>query len=158
MKSQIGDLRKYISVIKTGLAQQQTPAAVEIQEPSAPEAPVNNTSVNVETSNMFSVLSGEEDDQLTLENCSSSSLDAATTYNTDPSHDSTIDSHDSTPPVPSAITAPPLNHTDRDARTARDSPPVPSTITAPPPHHTDRDARTPRERMAECRVSRQNTF
>ena len=102
---------------------------------------------------MFSVLSGEEDDQLTLENCSSSSLDAATTYNTDPSHDSTIDSHDSTPPVPSAITAPPLNHTDRDARTARDSPLVPSTITAPPPHHTDRDARTPRERMAECRVS-----
>ena len=37
MKSQIGDLRKYISVIKTGLAKQQTPAAAEIQEPSAPE-------------------------------------------------------------------------------------------------------------------------
>ena len=130
MKSQIGDLRKYISVIKTGLAKQQTPAAVEIQEPSAPEVPVNNnnTSVNVETSNMFSVLSGEEDDQLTLHNCSSSSLDAATTYNTDPSHDSTIDSHDSAPPVPSAITA-------------------------SPPNHTDRDARTPRERMAEYRVS-----
>ena len=58
MKSQIGDLKKYISVIKTGLAKQQTPAAVEIQEPSAPKVPVNNTSVNVETSNMFSVLSG----------------------------------------------------------------------------------------------------
>ena len=101
MKSQIDDLRKYISVIKTGLAKQQTPAAVERQEPSAPEVPVNNnnTSVNVETSNIFSVLTGEEDDQLTLENCSSSSLDVATTYNTDPSHDSTIDSHDSTPPV-----------------------------------------------------------
>ena len=41
MKSQIGDLRKYISVIKTGLAKQQTPAAVEIQEPSAPEVPVS---------------------------------------------------------------------------------------------------------------------
>ena len=66
MKSQIGDLRKYISVIKTGLAKQQTPAAAEIQEPSAPEVPVNNnnnnTSVNVEALNMFSVLSGEEDD------------------------------------------------------------------------------------------------
>ena len=63
MKSQIGDLRKYISVIKTGLAKQQTPAAAEIQEPSAPEFPVNNnTSVNVESSNMFSVLSGGEDD------------------------------------------------------------------------------------------------
>ena len=113
MKSQIGDLRKYISVIKTGLAKQQTPAAAEIQEPSAPEFPVNNNniSVNVETSNMFSVLSGEEDDQLTLDNCPSSSLDAATTYNTDPSHDSTIDNHDSTPPIPSAITAPPPNHT-----------------------------------------------
>ena len=93
MKSQIGDLRKHISVIKTGLTKQQTPAAVEIQELSAPEIPVNNnTSVNVEKSNMFSMLSGVEDDQLTLENCSSSSLDAATTYNTDPSHDSTIDS------------------------------------------------------------------
>ena len=67
MKSQIGDLRKYISVIKTGLAKQQTLAAVEIQKPSAPEVPVNNTSVNVETSNMFSVLSGEEDDELTLD-------------------------------------------------------------------------------------------
>ena len=101
MKSQIGDLRKYISVIKTGLAKQQTPAAAEIQEPSAPEFPVNNnnnTSANVETSNMFSVLSGGEDDQLTLDNCPSSSLDAVTTYNTDPSHDSTIDNHDSTPP------------------------------------------------------------
>ena len=54
----------------------------------------------------------------------SSSLDAATTYNTDPSHDSTIDNHDSMPPVPSAITAPPPNHTDRDARTTRDSPPI----------------------------------
>ena len=98
MKSQIGDLRKYISVIKTGLAKQQTLAAAEIQEPSAPEVPVNNnTSVNVETSNMFSVLSGVEEDQLIPENCSSSSLDAATTYHTDPSHDSTIDSHDSTP-------------------------------------------------------------
>ena len=94
----IGDLRKYISVIKTGLAKQQTLAAAEIQEPSAPEVPVNNnTSVNVETSNMFSVLSGVEEDQLIPENCSSSSLDAATTYHTDPSHDSTIDSHDSTP-------------------------------------------------------------
>ena len=101
MKSQIGDLRKYISVIKTGLAKQQTPAAAEIQEPSAPEFPVNNnnTSANVETSNMFSVLSGGEDDQLTLDNCPSLSLDAATTYNTDPSHDSTIDNHDSTPPT-----------------------------------------------------------
>ena len=70
MKSQIGDLRKYNSVIKTGLAKQQTPDAVEIQETSAPEVPVNNnnTSVNVETSNMFSVLSGEEDYQLTLDN------------------------------------------------------------------------------------------
>ena len=103
MKSQIGDLRKYISVIKPGLAKQQTPAAAEIQEPSSPEVPVNknNTSVNVETSNMFSVLSGEEDDQLTLDNCPSSSLDAATTYNTDPSHDSTIDNHDSTPQLSS---------------------------------------------------------
>ena len=148
-----------ISVIKTGLAKQQTPAAVEIQEPSAPEVPVNNnnTSVNVETSNIFSVLIGEADDQLTLENCSSSSLDAATTYNTDPSHDSTIDSHDSTPPVPSAITAPQPNHTDRDARTTRDSPPIRSTITTWSPRHTDRDARTPRERMAECSLSWQNT-
>ena len=94
-----------------------------------------------------------EDDQLTLDNCPSSSLDAATTYNTDPSHDSTIDNHDSTPPVPSAITAPPPNHTDRDARTTRDSPPIRSTSTRPSPRHTDRDARTPRERMAECRVS-----
>ena len=102
---------------------------------------------------MFSVLSGGEDDQLTLDNCPSSSLDAATTYNTDPSHDSTIDNHDSTPPVPSAITAPPPNHTDRDARTTRDSPPIRSTSTSPSPRHTDRDARTPRERMAECRVS-----
>ena len=103
MKSQIGDLRKYISVIKPGLAKQQTPAAAEIQEPSEPEVPVNknNTSVNVETSNMFSVLSGEEDDQLTLDNCPSSSLDAATTYNTDPSHESTIDNHDSTPQLSS---------------------------------------------------------
>ena len=159
IKSQIGDLRKYISVIKTGLAKQQTPAAVEIQEPSAPEFPVNNnnTSVNVETSNMFSVLSGEEDDQLTLENCSSSSFDAATTYNTDPSHDSTIDSQDSTPPVPSAITAPPPNHTDRDARTTRDSPPIRSISTRSSPRHTDRVARTPRERMAECSLSWQNT-
>ena len=155
MKSQIGDLRKYISVIKTGLTKQQTPAAAEIQEPSAPEFPVNNnnTSVNVETSNMFSVLSGGEDDQLTLDNCPSSSLDAATTYNTDPSHDSAIDSHDSTPPAPSAITAPPPNHTDHDARTTRDSPPIRSTSTRSSPRHTDRDARTPRERMAECRVS-----
>ena len=155
MKSQIGDLRKYISVIKTDLAKQQTPAAAEIQEPSAPEFPVNNnnTSANVETSNMFSVLSGGEDDQLTLDNCPSSSLDAATTYNTDPSHDSTIDNHDSTPPVPSAITAPPPNHTDRDARTTRDSPPIRSSSTRLSPRHTDRDARTPRERMAECRVS-----
>ena len=155
MKSQIGDLRKCISVIKTGLAKQQTPAAAEIQEPSAPEFPANNnnTSANVETSNMFSVLSGGEDDQLTLDNCPSSSLDAATTYNTDPSHDSTIDNHDSTPPVPSAITAPPPNHTDRDARTTRDSPPIRSSSTRPSPRHTDRDARTPRERMAECRVS-----
>ena len=134
MKSQIGDLRKHISVIKTGLAKQQTPAAVEIQEPSAPEVPVNNTSVNVETSNMFSVLSGVEDDQLTLENCSSSSLDAATTNNTDPSHDSTVDSHDSTPPRQGT-----------------------SAITASPPNHTDRDARTSRERMAECSLSWQNT-
>ena len=39
MKSQIGGLRKYISVIKPGLAKQQTPAAVEIQKPSAPEVP-----------------------------------------------------------------------------------------------------------------------
>ena len=149
MKSQIGDLRKYISVIKTGLAKQQTPAAAEIQEPSAPKFPVNNnnTSANVETSNMFSVLSGGEDDQ--LDNCPSSSLDAATTYNTDPSHDSTIDNHDSTPP----LNAPPPNHTDRDARTTRDSPPIRSTSTRPSPRHTDRDARTPRERMAECRVS-----
>ena len=146
MKSQIGDLRKYISVIKTGLAKQQTPAEAEIQEPSAPQVPVNNnTSVNVETSNMFSVLSGGEDDQLTLDNCPSSSLDAATTYNTDPSHDSTIDSHDSTPPVPSAITEPPPNHTDRDARTTRDSPPIRSTITTWSPRHTDRDARTTRD-------------
>ena len=153
MKSQIGDLRKYISVIKTGLAKQQTPAAAEIPEPSAPDVPVNNTSVNVETSNMFSVLSGEEDDQLTLENCSSSSLDAATTYSIDPRHDSTIDNHDSTPPVPSSITAPPPNHTDRDARTIRDSPPIRSISTRSSPRHTDRDTRTPRERMAECRVS-----
>ena len=134
MKSQIGDLRKYISVIKTGLAKQQTPAAAEIQEPSAPEFPVNNkTSANVETSNMFSVLSGGEDDQLTLDNCPSSSLDAATTYNTDPSHDSTIDNHDSTPPVPSATTAPPPNHTDRDAKTSAPQVPgrhlVTSTVT-----------------------------
>jgi len=68
LKSQIGDLRKHMSVIKTGLAKQQTPAPVEIQEPSAPELPVStNTSVNVETSNMFSVLSGVENDLLTLE-------------------------------------------------------------------------------------------
>ena len=80
--------------------------------------------MNVETSNMFSVLSGEEDDQLTLDNCPSSSLDAATTNNTDPSHDSTIGSHDSMPPVPSAITGPPPNHTDRDARTTSDSPSI----------------------------------
>ena len=155
MKSQIGILRKYISVIKTGLAKQQTPAAAEIQEPSAPEFPVinNNTSVNVETSNMFSVLGGGEDDQLTLDNCPSSSLDAATTYNTDPIHDSTIDNHDSTPPVPSAITAPPPNHKDRDARTTRDS----STSTRPSSRHTDVSARTPRERMAECSLSWQNT-
>ena len=155
LKSQIGDLRKYISVIKTGLAKQQTPAAAEIQEPSAPEFPVNNnnTSVNVETSNMFSVLSGEEDDQLTLDNCPSLPLDAVTTYNTDPNHDSTIDSHESTPPIPSAITAPPPKHTDRDARTTRDSPPIRSISTRSSPRHTDRDARTPRERMAECRVS-----
>ena len=147
MKSQIGDLRKYISVIKNGLAKQQTPAAAEIQEPSAPEVPVNNnnTSVNVETSNMFSVLSGEEDDQLTLDNCPSSSLDAATTYSTDPSHGSTIDSHDST--------APPPNHTDRDARTTRDGPPIRPISTMSSPRHTDRDARTPREQMAESRVS-----
>ena len=56
--------------------------------------------------------------------------------------------------VTSAITAPPPNHTDRDARTTRDSPPpIRSTSTRPSPRHTDRDARTPRERMAECRVS-----
>ena len=100
---------------------------------------------------MFSVLSGVEDYQLTLEKCSISSLDGATTNNTDPSHDSTIDSHDSTPPVPSTITAPPPHHTDRDARTTRD--PIRSIITTSSPRHTDRDARTPRERMAECRVS-----
>ena len=147
MKSQIGDLRKYISVIKTGLAKQQTPAAAEIQEPSAPEFPVNNnTSVNVKTSNIFSVLSGEEDDQLTQDNCPSSSLDAATAYNTYPSHDSTIDNHDSTlPEGTSAITAPPPNHTDRDARTTRDSSPIRSISTRSSPRHTDRDARTPRE-------------
>ena len=101
LKSQIGDLRKHINVIKTDRAKQQTLAAVEIQEPSAPEVPVNsNPSVNVETSNMFSALSGVGDDQLTLENCSSSSLDATTTNHTDPSHDSTVDSHVSTPPIP----------------------------------------------------------
>ena len=77
MKSQIDDLRKYISVIKTGLAKQQTPA----------------------------------------------------------------------------ITAPQPNHTDRDARTTRDSPPIRSISTRSSPRHTDRDARTPRERMAECIVS-----
>ena len=134
MKSQIGGLRKYISVIKPGLAKQQTPAALEIRKPSAPEFPVNNTSVNVEMSNMFSVSSGEEDDQLTLENCISSSLDAATTYNTDPRHDSTIDSHDSTLSVPSAS---PRHHQ--------------ITRTVTPGRHP------PRERMAECSLSWQNT-
>ena len=152
MKSQIGDLRKYISVIKTGLAKQQTPAAAETQEPSAPEFPVNNTSVNVETSNMFSVLSGGEDDQLTLDNCPSSSIDAATTYNTDPSHDSTIDNHDSTPPRGPPL-SPRHHQITRIVTPGQLGTPIRSTSTRPLPRHTDRDARTPRERMAECRVS-----
>ena len=117
LKSQIGDLRK--SVIKTGRAKQQTLAAVEIQEPSRPKVSVNNnTSVNVETSNMFSVLSGVENDQLT--------------QRTVPSHLSTRPLQTTQIPAmtrPSSVTTqrlqsppPSPHHTDRNART-RDSPP-----------------------------------
>ena len=139
MKSQIGDLRKYISVNKTGLAKQQTTAAV-----------ANTRTVRTRSScqQLLCVLSvsGEEDDQLTLENYSSSSLDAATTNNTDPSHDLTIDSHDSTPPLS------PRHHqitrTVTPGQQGTRGLPIRSIITTSSPRHTDRDVRITRDGLS----------